>query len=359
MNRIPYPLTAMLATVMLLTACSGGSAKDDAKEEAAVPVEVAHVGVGPIDAAWRGTATLEAEDEAVVVAKTAGIVEQVLVEQGDTVAAGQVLARLETERLRLEVDRARANLDKLQSEFVRNESVYRRNLISREAFERAKFELDAARAAYDLVKLTLTESEIRAPIEGVVSQRDIKIGNTVAVHAPLFRITKLNRLEAQLHVPERDLHKLKNDQPAVIAVDAWPDRLFQGRVLRVSPVVDAASGTVRVTVAMDPDQSELKPGMFGRVEILYDRRDSVVLLPRDAVITEDAQQWVYVIENGKALRRAVRTGYANAEHFEVMDGVIEGEQVVVTGQNALRDNARVLTVNEPAALADSNGEDQG
>src|SRR5690606_37155507 len=142
-----------------------------------IPVEVAIAQTGAIEAAYRGTATLEAEEEATVNAKTGGVIEAILVEEGERVQAGQVLARLETDRLKLEVARARATLDKLEQDFKRNQSVYQRNLVSREAYERTKFELDGARAAYDLASLALQEASIRSPFEGVVSLRYIKLGN--------------------------------------------------------------------------------------------------------------------------------------------------------------------------------------
>ena len=341
MKHVRRTLTGML--VLALVAC-GGKQDEEKKEAIAIPVEVVAARTGAIDAAYRGTATLEAEDEATINAKTAGVIEKVLVEEGERVRAGQVLARLETERLQLEVTRAKASLDKLEQDYQRNKSVYQRNLVSREAFERTKFELDGARAAYDLARLSLRESEIKSPFEGVVSQRHIKIGNQIAIGSPAFRVTRMDRLQAQIYVPERDIHKLAAGQAAVLAVDAWPDKLFRGEILRVNPVVDAQTGTVKVTVAMAPQQPELKPGMFGRVVIRYDRRERALLIPKDAVLTEDAAQSVFVVANGKARRRAIRTGYGDAEHYEVLEGLSAGDQVVTTGQTNLKDDAAVEIV---------------
>lgn len=330
----------------VLAGCTGATGEGEKKkEEASIPVEVAQAVVGPIDAAYRGTATLEAEDEATVNAKQGGVIEQVLVEEGQRVRAGQVLAKLETERQALEVSRAKAALDKLDQDHKRNESVYQRNLVSREAYERTKFELEGARAAYDLARLALQESEIRAPFDGVVSLRHIKVGNQIQAGSPAFRVTRMDRLQAQIYVPERDIHKLAAGQKSTLSVDAWPDRTFRGEILRVNPVVDAQTGTVKVTVAMSADQPELKPGMFGRVEILYDRRAQALLVPKDAVLTEDAAQSVFVVADGRARRRAIRTGYSDADHFEVIEGLTSGEQVVVTGQTNLKDDAKVETVN--------------
>lgn len=345
-----------VALVSLLLAACGGPKADEKKEEIAVPVEIATVKAGAIDAAYRGTATLEAEEEATVITRTEGVIEQILVEEGQRVRAGQILARLDPERLKLEVARAKSTLDKLEQDFKRNESVYERNLVSREAFERAKFELQGARAAYDLARLSLKESELRAPIDGVVAQRYIKTGNQISIGSPTFKITRMDRLQAQIHVPERDIHKLAAGQAATLAVDAWPDKTFSGEILRVNPVVDAQTGTVKVTVAMAPGQPELKPGMFGRVEIRYDRRDNALLIPKDAVLTEDAAQSVFVVVDGRAGRQLIRTGYSDTDRYEVVEGLKAGDQVVTTGQANLKDGALVEAVNVPADPAPAAAE---
>lgn len=350
MNITLIRAAGALLALALVAGCSEAK-KEEKKEEAAVPVEVGKVTVGPIDAAYRGTATLEAEDEATVLAKTSGVIEQILVEEGQRVSAGQVLARMETERLRLEVARAKAEADKARENFDRNTRIFEKNLISKEMYDQSRFALDSAKAAYELASLTLRESEIRAPISGVVSARYIKVGNAIQPNSAAFKVTQMDVLHAQIYVPERDIHKLAPKQSAEMTLDAWPDKPFKGSILRVNPVVDPATGTVKVTVAMASGQRELKPGMFGRVEIRYDRRDAAVLVPKDAVLTEDAAQSVFVVADGKAKRRSIRIGYSDSYNYEVLDGLKSGDQVVTTGQANLKDDAKVHVVNAPGAAA--------
>lgn len=354
LSAVPGALRSSLAVVALaLTACGQATSKpeDKAKEEVAIPVEAEAIGTGTVIAAYRGTATLEAEDEATVVARTPGVIEQILVEEGDRVSRGQVLARLDTDRLRLELARAKASRDNLEAVHKRNESVFQRNLVSREAYERSQFELDAARAAYDLALLSLQESEIRAPFAGMVTARHIKVGNMIQPGTEAFRVTQLDRLQAHLYVPERDLHKLKPGHPVRLQVDAWPERVFTGQVVRVNPVVDAATGTVKVTAEMTPGQAELKPGMFGRVEITYDRFDGVLRVPAAAVLTEDTRHTVFVVSEGRARRRPLTLGVQDDGYYQVLDGLSDGEQIVTTGQSSLRDDARVEIVGQPPAPA--------
>ncbi len=350
MNISLVRATGAALALALLAGCSQEK-QEEKKEDTTVPVEVGKVTVGPSDAAYRGTATLEAEDEATVLAKTSGVIEQIVAEEGQRVTAGQVLARMETDRLRLEAARAKAEADKAKENFDRNTRIYEKNLISKELYDQSRFALDSARAAYEIAALTLRESEIRAPIGGVVSARYIKVGNAIQPNAQAFKITQMDTLHAHIYVPERDIHKLAPKQTASMTLDAWPDKSFQGTILRVNPVVDAATGTVKVTVAMAAGQRELKPGMFGRVEILYDRRDAAVLVPKDAVLTEDAAQTVFVVADGKAKRRSIKVGYSDSYNYEVLEGLQSGDQVVTTGQANLKDDAKVHVVNAPGAAA--------
>jgi RND family efflux transporter MFP subunit len=350
MNIPMVRASTLLLALVILPGC-GQEKQEEKKEETAVPVEIGKVTVGPIDAAYRGTATLEAEDEATVLSKTNGVIEQILAEEGQRVSAGQVLARLETDRLKLEAARAKAEADKARENFERNTRIFEKNLISKDLYDQSRFALVSARAAYELTALTLRESEIRAPIGGIVSARYIKVGNAIQPNVQAFKITQMDTLHAHIYVPERDIHKLAPKQTATMSLDAWPAKAFNGTILRVNPVVDAATGTVKVTVAMASNQRELKPGMFGRIEILYDRRDAATLVPKDAVLTEDAAQSVFLVADGKAKRRSIKVGYSDSYNYEVLEGLKSGDQVVTTGQANLKDDAKVHVVNAPGAAA--------
>ncbi len=177
--------------------------------------------------------------------------------------------------------------------------------------------------------------------------RQLRVGNRVNTVNPVFEITALDPLQAVLDVPERELSRLKAGQTAVLHADALPGEEFIGEVARISPVIDPESGTFRVTVELSGAQDQLRPGMFGRFSIVYDQRDDVVMVPVEAVLTEDGRSSVFVISDGRAERRVVVPGYRNNGHFEIMDGLAAGELVVTTGQASLRTGSSVLVLNYP------------
>lgn len=368
----PSPLhrtTAVLALAffLALAGCGGNEASGDkaeAGEDAgkdgeegekkgeaeAVAVEVSKVAKRPIAARYAGTANLEAPVEAQVVAKTSGVMLELLAEEGDLVRAGQVLARIDPDRPRLEMERSRAAVRKLENNYRRSQELLASKLVSAEASDQIRYDLEAARAAYQLAQLELSYTDIVAPIDGVIAQRNAKAGNLIQLNSSLFRIVDTRRLEAVLNVPERDLATMQAGLRVTMQADALPGKEFEGRIDRVSPVVDGGSGTFRVVVAF-PGSDGLRPGMFGRIEVVYDERSNALTIPRIALIEDGGETTVYSVRDGKAVRVPVQVGHMTGELAEVLKGLKEGEQVVTEGKIALRDGAAVEVLNAPTAAA--------
>src|SRR5690606_31956251 len=122
-----------------------------------------------------------------------------------------------------------------------------------------------------------------------------------------------------LHVPEREYRNLAAGQSATLHVDAQRDVTFQGIVARISPVIDPATGTFKVTIEIDDPTRRLRPGMFGRVDVVYDTHVNALQIPRSAIVEEGGETLVYVVEEGKAHRRPISTGYTNGSRIEVTD----------------------------------------
>ena len=310
----------------------------------AVPVEVAKASRHAISASYSGTANLEAPGEAQVVAKTSGVMVQLLAEEGDQVVAGQVLARIDGDRVRLEAQRQLATVHKLENNFRRSQELAAKKLVSAEASDQIKYDLESARASYALAKLELSYTNITAPISGVVAQRMVKPGNLIALNAPVFRIVNNSHLEGVLNAPEREMARLKVGLPLRMVVDAVPGKVFIGKVDRVSPVMDSGSGTFRVVCAFD-NAPELRPGMFGRIEVVYDQRQDALTVPRIALLEDEGEPAVYMVVGKKAKRVSVKLGYTNGEIAEVRSGLKDGDMVVTAGKVAIRDGTEVQVIN--------------
>jgi membrane fusion protein (multidrug efflux system) len=350
----PLPVLAIAAcmAVALLGGCKKGDGDAQAKEANkgpdAIPVEVAAVARRPISASYSGTAPLEALGESQVVAKTSGVALQVMAEEGQAVRAGQVLVRIDGARPALQVAQAFAQVRKLEANYLRARQLAEQKMVSANDLDQLKYDLENARAAYNLAKLELSYTSVVAPISGVIASRSIKPGNFVQINTPIFRIVDTSRLEATLNVPERDLETLKPGLPVALNVDALPGKVFSGTVDRIAPVVDSGSGTFRVVCAF-AGGGVLQPGMFGRIRIDYDQRANALVIPRTALLDDEDDPAVFVARAGKAARVPVKLGYMDGEWAEVLSGLRAGDQVVTAGKVALREGSAVQVLGAPQA----------
>ena len=335
-----------IALLMTLQACNGGEEMSENSEDDTpiIPVEVSSVSRGNISAYYSNTATLEAEQEATVVSKVRGIIEEIYVEEGDMVRAGEVIARIEDDQYQIEADRAKATLDRLYNEYQRNKELFERELIAAETFQNSQFEYESQKATYDLAELNLEYTAVKSPISGVISRRFVKAGNMIGTDQPVYRVTDFTPLQAILHIPEHEMAKIRKGQLAELRVDALPNQTFAGHVERISPVVDSETGTFKVTIYVDETKDLLRPGMFGRVKIVYDTRENTRMIPKAAVISEDLAQSVYVIKDSLAFKKEIQTGYTNGTNIEVVNGLDDGEMVVTIGQGSLQDSTKVSVI---------------
>jgi membrane fusion protein (multidrug efflux system) len=340
-------------TAALASGCGVGEASvasdSDIEAGTPIPVETAIPSRADIHATYEATTTIASDADAPVVAKVGGEVVRLLVEEGDRVAQGQVLAELDGERLRLEMLSAKANLDQARSEYERYTDLAARGLVSEAMFEGLKYDLEALQATYELARLNFEYSKIRAPIAGVVSSREVKLGQSIDASGIAFRITDTSELLAYLQIPQAELGKFSAGQSAMLTVDAMPGTDYSATIARISPTIDVRNGTFRVTAFIDNRSGELAPGMFARFSIAYERHTDALVIPHAALVEEDDRTSVYVVADGAVTRRVIEVGIESGGLVEILGGLAAGEEIVVTGQSSLRDGSKVLASIKPRA----------
>ena len=346
-NTLLIAFPVLLSTVLL-----NGCDQSDAATASATPdkkgVGVRAIEQGELVRVLTGTATLEARRSATVVSETGGEVLSLLVEEGDNVKQGQILARLDAERARLSLAQEGATERRLAHESERHALLQARNMVSAEAVERTRFDHDAQSAQMDLARLEVRRTEIRAPFSGVVTRRHVKPGQMLTTGTPAFDVADFSELEARLSIPEAALADVVVGQLADLSADAFPGRSFGARVDRIAAVVDGHSGTAPVTLDVAEAGTALRPGQLVRVTITLERLQNAVLLPRAAVLGDRKAPAVYIVENGIVHRRDVQLGATQGDQVQVLAGLDVGNEVVVIGQGQLSDEDAVEIVRGPA-----------
>ena len=327
-------------------------------ETAAVPVEVAAVARQPVSSYIQTNGTLEAENDVVIVSRTQGPIVELLTEEGLRVAKGQVMARVDPKETRAQVKIAEVALREMERAFQRAEDTWKEQLISQADFDAALAAKESAEATLFDRQVQLDYTEIKAPFSAIVVDRNIRLGDNVTVNQVLFRISNFDPLLCKIQVPEKELPRLRKGQPAYLTVEAWPAERFRARVLRLSPVVDATTGTIRVTLEVQ-GRDKLRPGMFASVYLEVDRHEKALTIPKSALSLESLGDTVYIVNDDVAARRAVQLGFEEADIVEVTSGLEENDRVIVVGQDGLSDGTPIRILEGPGAETEAPRRAQG
>lgn len=344
----------LLGALLAPTACSkdsaarqAGEAKkkdakgDQAKKDEAVPVEIAALGTGSIEAVLRYATNLEADSQVGVFSQAARQVRDLLVEEGARVKKGQVLLRLQDDEQKTALAKVESQLAKARREYERQKKMFAESLISEQAFNEATFEVEQLELAHDEARRQLSYTVVQAPIAGTVTRRLVGLGDHVTPNQHLFDLVDFDSIVARVHVPEKELPRLKLGLPVRIAAPALGGLEVPAKITLLSPVVDPQSGTVKVTVKV-PNHPDLRPGMYVDVSLVAARLEDTLLVPKRALVLDNDQVFVYRMKGKDRVERLlVKTELEDKDNVKPAGGLAVGDRVVVAGQAGLKDGALV------------------
>ncbi|MEP6607862.1 MAG: efflux RND transporter periplasmic adaptor subunit [Burkholderiaceae bacterium] len=313
-----------------------------------------------------------AVSQATVRAKLSAEVKRVLVREGDRVSAGQPIAEFDTAQIRAQMAERKATLESARAQLTMadrtrqaNAQLVKQNFISQNAFDTADSAHQAqlaavatAQAQLDLIQLSMSDAVVRAPISGTVSKRHVQPGEKVSFDAPLIAIVDLAELEVQAQVPISDVTQIRRGMPAHVDVEGIAARRFEGRVERINPSAESGTRTINIYVSLANEDSLLKAGMFARVLLTTTPEADVSALPLSALRSEGGQDFVWLVADGKLVRRVVVTGKRDerAQLIEVRSGLSPGELVLATKFDNLKEGlaAKVTNLAPDSKIADEN-----
>lgn len=318
-----------------------GKDGDKSKEKAPVPVSVAAIAVAPISSYITSTANLVAENEVKVLSEAEGRVASLLVEEGQLVKKGSPLVQLVRGDAEMAEAKARVRFGNARVGWERARGMFEKGLMSQGDYDKIVMEKDVAQQELAEARWRLSKTTVRAPFEGVIAVRTVNPGQHVRPGDSLFTITDFDPLVARIYLPERDVIGLEEGRQVRLTLRATDEVRFAGRIRQISPVVDTATGTVKVTVEAVHPPASVRPGAFVSVDIVRNTRPAATVLPREAVLRELQTSHVFVAENGVAKKRTVQLGIEEGDRVEVLGGVRAGEQVIIAGQGGLKDGSPI------------------
>jgi RND family efflux transporter MFP subunit len=374
-------------------ASSGEQAQETKTSEMPLQVKVEEAKLGDLIIKLRSPAEAVTDRKIVMKAEVPGVIKNLNVKESKHVRKGDLLVELDDQVYRLSYENAEAarlkafsemlveqrfadagggsggdqsgELSDAKKQFEEAGQQYQKGLISREEldrqsrlYEKALIEsgekkdevvaamkgLTQAEISVKIAQLDLEKTKITAPFSGIIADIQASPGEHVSVGRELFTLVNISRIKVHARVLESEIGKMQVGREVDLRFSAYPGKVFKGKVSAISPIVNPEYKTCKVFVDVENPEEELKPGMHAEVEIAAEIHKNKLLVPQDAILTRSQRKLLFVVEDGLAKWRYIEIGLENEEYAEVLDGVKEGEQVIVEGHFTLAHDARVKIV---------------
>ncbi len=304
-----------------------------------------------------------------IVPRVAGRIDSVPVKLGDRVKRGQLVAKIEDRELREQINQAQATLEVNKANVAQRENeltvqksaldrvkaTFEKGLTARQILEDAEARYHAAMSQVNVAKaqqshtefridelrITLSNKSVVSPVDGFVSRRNLDAGAFAGANTVILQVVDIDTVRLVANLIEKGFRKVVPGVEATVQVDTFAGEDFRGRVSRVAPVFDPATRTAQMEIEVPNPGYRLKPGMYARVRLTVERRPDALTVPRNAIVDVDGRRGVFIVKDQAAKFVETKTGLADGERVEILDGITEGTQVITTGALALRDGDRV------------------
>lgn len=337
-----------------------------------VSVSIAEARTGQVRQEILLTGALRPKEQVDVTAKATGRVEKLTYQLGDFVKKGALIAELEDDELQQQVSRAKAalsvvkaatkqrmaELENSKANYARYERLMKEGLTPRSEFESRETAYEVVQAQLELsraqegqahaeireLEIRLEQTRILAPMDGYIAKRHVDQGAIVTPAMPIVTLVNLSTMVTMAGVPEQEVGKLRVGTRARVEVDAFSEQMFEGRVARIAPVLDAATRSATVEVEIPNRDNRLKAEMFARVTLDLGAMRPAVLIPRDGLVYRGTQPGVFISDHGRSSFRAIETGQTMGADVEVLANLNPGTRIVTRGSAMLREGDQLKVV---------------
>ncbi len=331
---------ALVAVIIVVRVVASGAAAG--RRQNAPVVQVQQPRSAKIAATLQYTGDVLAIQQAAIVAKIGGTLDQVSVNMGSYVEQGQLLAVIDSSEVFQQAQQATASYMTARSDFDRMQQLFDQKLASQQQYDNSQAQMKVAQANYELAKTKLSYARVTAPFAGYVTKRYLDPGAQLAANSSnLFTLMDLGRVKVSVDIMEKDVPLVAAGKKAVIEADALPGKKLLGTVTRLSQAIDPATRTMEIEIVVPNPDRLLKPGMYATVTLVLGEHANAIVVPSQAVLSDNQGSYVYVLADKTARRVAVSTGQDQDSLIEITSGLKGTEDVITTGQQYVKDGGNV------------------
>lgn len=344
-------LSVMLAGEVIFSGCKAASSEPEKATVAPLTVQAVQPKRGPITRFVTLPGEIKPYQQATLYAKVAGYLKTITVDKGDSVKEGALLAEIEVPELEADCARFRAEVKVAEIDYKRLSESQKKapDLVVPQTVDDSEGKREIARANLQRTETLLRYARITAPFSGIINKRFVDPGAFIpaatsgssAQNAALVTLTDFNRVRVQVAVPELEASLITTNEPIKLTVDGLPRRSFEGTVTRYAYTLDEASKTMLVEIELPNPTLELRPGMYGIIQIGLERKEDALLVPVEALVTEKSGASVFLLAEGKAKKTRVQTGFNDGTQVEIAGGLQPNQQVILVGKRTLSDGQAV------------------
>ncbi|SCY33641.1 efflux RND transporter periplasmic adaptor subunit [Alkaliphilus peptidifermentans] len=392
--------TILVISLVITTIVGCGSKEQEEVTIQLTSVEAYNAKVGNIQHTYNATGSIKPVTEVSIVPKVAGKVDNIMKKMGDKVSQDEILFTIDNTNLYQQLEQydaqqrqqlmlAESSLKQQElqyntakEDYIKNEALFEAQAISQQILESYKKALEIAELNYmsaqesyyllqnkillgieedgtkqlketksiietqrEATAQSIRDSEVKSPISGIVIQRNVEVGEIASQQMPAFIIVDIDRVVVETSVTEKMINSISKGQEIVVTIKALDGKKFNGIVDTISPAVSGQSVGYPVKIVIDNINHELKPGMFAEVSFVIENKENVLLVPMESVLTTNKDSYVYLLNDDDTVsRKLVKTGHKDGKYFEIIDGLKEGDPVLVKGQHFVLDGEKVHPV---------------
>lgn len=317
----------------------------------AIAVETVKVATAPFQDDVSAVGSLKSNESVVLRPEIAGRIAAIHFSEGAPVGKGMVLVALDASTQNAELKQAEANRALAQANYKRTEELFQKKFVSERAKDEAAVNLKVLEAALTLAQAKQQKTQIRAPFAGIVGIRNVSVGDYVKEGQELINVEDVSALKVDFRLPESLFTRLQKGQAIEVSTDAMPGQSFKGTVDAIDPLLDASGRAISLRARLPNPELKLRPGMFVRVRLAFGGERSGLAVPEETLMPSGSDNYVFKVADGKAVRVKVKIGQRRGASAEIVEGLIEGDEVVTAGQLKLRDGVPVRAVPQGAPAA--------
>lgn len=332
--------------------------------EKEIPVEIEYAKENVIKEEIENIGEIEPNQKVIVYSEATGIVEEINVKEGDYVKKGYLIAQIDYKKRKLDYENIEnqikaleRNLENVKRDYERFSNLYKEGVISEKKLNDIKttydvliHQLEGLKKQFELAKIRIEDAFIYSPIDGFIGEKFIDKGELITEssmmkNSPIVSIIDIDKVKVKIPIPQQDIGKVKNGQIVYVKIDAYPEKEFKGKGLRIYPQADPKTRTVNVEVIIENHSHLIKPGMFCKAKIIVGEKKAVII-PLDALmkLPISGRYYCFVVKNGKVEKKYLKIGKIGENYAEVTDGISKGEIVVVSSQGILDTGKKVKII---------------